>query len=248
MEHDGRSPAIGSYHPQPVPATVRGPGGHRPPDEDGDNHSMTLARGGRVMLINPEDFSPVDCPDSPEFDGWGGVFLYDNRDSAHPRFLSSFSTQQPLQPHRRVRLGPQHRGRQHRGRRRRPGVLVLVLRRHRVVAGRPGRGRDHARPVRPAGLPRDPRACSRPSRSSGASTPTAAATSSSPATSTAASGCSGRSAWAASDHVPLTLRGQAPRLPPESRRRGWRLSGAGCGLRSPRRLRCQPRPRAAPFQ
>jgi hypothetical protein len=35
-----------------------------PPDEDGDNHSMTLARGGRVMVINPEDFSPVDCPTS----------------------------------------------------------------------------------------------------------------------------------------------------------------------------------------
>jgi hypothetical protein len=63
-----------------------------PPDEDGDNHSMTLARGGRVMVINPEDFSPVDCPDNPEFDGWGEVYLYDNRDPAHPRFLSSFST------------------------------------------------------------------------------------------------------------------------------------------------------------
>jgi hypothetical protein len=63
-----------------------------PPDEDGDNHSMTLAKGGRLMLINPEDFSPVDCPDNPEFDGWGEVYVYDNRDRAHPRFLGSFST------------------------------------------------------------------------------------------------------------------------------------------------------------
>jgi hypothetical protein len=32
-----------------------------PPDEDGDNHSMTLANGGRWLVINPEDFSPSDC-------------------------------------------------------------------------------------------------------------------------------------------------------------------------------------------
>ena len=63
-----------------------------PPDEDGDNHSMTLAKGGTVMLINPEDFSPVDCPDNPEFGGWGEVYIYDNRNRAQPRFLSSFST------------------------------------------------------------------------------------------------------------------------------------------------------------
>jgi len=44
------------------------------------------------MRINPEDFSPVDCPDNPEFDGWGEVYVYDNHDRAHPRFLSTFST------------------------------------------------------------------------------------------------------------------------------------------------------------
>jgi hypothetical protein len=31
-----------------------------PPDEDGDNHSMTLANGGSWLVINPEDFSPGD--------------------------------------------------------------------------------------------------------------------------------------------------------------------------------------------
>ncbi len=62
-----------------------------PPDEDGDNHSMSLARGGRWLVINPEDFSPAECPDA-EQGGWGEVYVYDNRDESDPRFLGSFST------------------------------------------------------------------------------------------------------------------------------------------------------------
>jgi hypothetical protein len=63
-----------------------------PPDEDGDNHSMTLARGGRWLVINPEDFSPGDCPGQSELGGWGEAYVYDNRDPRHPLFLGSFST------------------------------------------------------------------------------------------------------------------------------------------------------------
>jgi len=55
-----------------------------PPDEDGDNHSMTLARGGRWPVINPEDFSPSDCPSEPGLDGWGEAYVCDNSDPAHP--------------------------------------------------------------------------------------------------------------------------------------------------------------------
>jgi hypothetical protein len=62
-----------------------------PPDEDGDNHSMTLANGGSWLVINPEDFSPVDCGD-PFLGGWGEAYVYDNRDAANPSFLGSFST------------------------------------------------------------------------------------------------------------------------------------------------------------
>ena len=61
-----------------------------PPDEDGDNHSMTLANGGRWLVINPEDFSPSDC--GPGFDGWGEAYVYDNADTANPTFLGTFST------------------------------------------------------------------------------------------------------------------------------------------------------------
>ncbi len=63
-----------------------------PPDEDGDNHSMTLAKGGRWLVINPEDFSPSDCPGEPGLDGWGEAYVYDNSDPAHPSFLGTFST------------------------------------------------------------------------------------------------------------------------------------------------------------
>jgi len=63
-----------------------------PPDEDGDNHSMTLAKGGKWLVINPEDFSPSDCPGEPGLDGWGEAYVYDNSDPAHPAFLGTFST------------------------------------------------------------------------------------------------------------------------------------------------------------
>jgi len=61
-----------------------------PPDEDGDNHSMTLANGGRWLVINPEDFSPSDC--GPGFDGYGEAYVYDNADTDNPTFLGTFST------------------------------------------------------------------------------------------------------------------------------------------------------------
>ncbi|MDQ3885825.1 MAG: hypothetical protein M3308_02110 [Actinomycetota bacterium] len=63
-----------------------------PPDEDGDNHSMTLAKGGRVLVINPEDFSPLDCPGDSRFDGWGEVYLYDSTNPRRTSFLGTFST------------------------------------------------------------------------------------------------------------------------------------------------------------
>jgi hypothetical protein len=61
-----------------------------PPDEDGDNHSMTLANGGSWLVINPEDSSPVDC--GPDFDGSGEAYVYDDGESANPSFLGTFST------------------------------------------------------------------------------------------------------------------------------------------------------------
>jgi len=63
-----------------------------PPSEDGDNHSMTLAGGGRWLVINTEDFSPSDCPGHSEFGAWGSVYIYDNTDPSHPAFLGTFST------------------------------------------------------------------------------------------------------------------------------------------------------------
>ncbi|MBA2640212.1 MAG: hypothetical protein H0U77_09530 [Nocardioidaceae bacterium] len=71
---------------------LRGPVGRSdlaPPDEDADNHSMTLAKGGGTMVVNPEDFSPVEgCP---ECGGWGEAYVYTNgRGDNRP--VSSFST------------------------------------------------------------------------------------------------------------------------------------------------------------
>ncbi len=63
-----------------------------PPDEDGDNHSMTLANGGKWLVINPEDFSPSDGPSCARFDGYGEAHVYDNTHPARPRFLGSFAT------------------------------------------------------------------------------------------------------------------------------------------------------------
>jgi hypothetical protein len=60
-----------------------------PPDEDGDNHSMTLARDGGTLVINPEDFSPEDC--GQPFQGWGEAWVYTNEDRAN-QLLSVFST------------------------------------------------------------------------------------------------------------------------------------------------------------
>ncbi|HEV2779075.1 MAG TPA: hypothetical protein VGX25_06690 [Actinophytocola sp.] len=62
-----------------------------PPDEDADNHSMTLANDGAWLIINTEDFSPGDCEESA-FGGWGEVYIYDNTNPAQPAFLGTFST------------------------------------------------------------------------------------------------------------------------------------------------------------
>jgi hypothetical protein len=63
-----------------------------PRDEDGDQHSMTLADLGRMLLIHTEDFSSGDCPGQPEVGAWGEVQVYDNRDRANPAFVGTFST------------------------------------------------------------------------------------------------------------------------------------------------------------
>ena len=63
-----------------------------PPDEDGDNHSMTLANGGKWLVINPEDTSPGDCPGDSTLGGWGEAYVYDNSDPTNPTFLGTFST------------------------------------------------------------------------------------------------------------------------------------------------------------
>ncbi len=60
-----------------------------PPDEDGDNHSMTLARDGDTMVVNPEDFSPAGC--GQPLQGWGEAHVYTNRDGNN-RLVSIFST------------------------------------------------------------------------------------------------------------------------------------------------------------
>jgi hypothetical protein len=63
-----------------------------PPDANGDNHSMTLADGGRLLIINTENFSPSDCPGVSANGSWGSVYIYDNRDPKNPAFLGTFST------------------------------------------------------------------------------------------------------------------------------------------------------------
>jgi hypothetical protein len=60
-----------------------------PPDEDGNNHSMTEAGNGRWLIINPEDTSPDLCGES--FGGWGEANIYERIDGAN-RFLGTFST------------------------------------------------------------------------------------------------------------------------------------------------------------
>jgi hypothetical protein len=62
----------------------------QPLDEDGDNHSMTTAEGGKLIMINPEDFSPVVC--GSRWGGWGEVWIYNNENPSNTRFLASFST------------------------------------------------------------------------------------------------------------------------------------------------------------
>ena len=72
---------------------LRGPIGRTdlaPPDEDADNHSMTLAQGGgRTMIVNQEDFSPVE--DCRRCEGWGNAYIYTNGRGENRR-LSQFST------------------------------------------------------------------------------------------------------------------------------------------------------------
>lgn len=60
-----------------------------PPDEDADNHSMTLARGGDTMVVNPEDFSPVECGQPHQ--GWGEAHIYTNQRGSN-QLLATFST------------------------------------------------------------------------------------------------------------------------------------------------------------
>lgn len=61
-----------------------------PPDEDADNHSMTLARRGRTLIVNSEDFSPLD-PECSAFGGWGDAHVLSNTGD-RARVLSTFST------------------------------------------------------------------------------------------------------------------------------------------------------------
>jgi hypothetical protein len=58
-----------------------------PRDGDGDSHSMTLAFGGEVLIVNPEDFCPGGRPR-----GWGQAHVFSNEDPGHTRELSVFST------------------------------------------------------------------------------------------------------------------------------------------------------------
>lgn len=71
---------------------LRGPDGRTdiaPPDEDGDNHSMTLARNGATMVVNAEDFSPIDC--GQPYQGWGEAHVYTNHSGSN-ELLATFST------------------------------------------------------------------------------------------------------------------------------------------------------------
>ncbi len=66
---------------------------------DGDNHSMTLASDGRLLLINSEDISPfpevfikdLHCQSTPG-DEWGQLSIFDNSNESKPRFIASFGT------------------------------------------------------------------------------------------------------------------------------------------------------------
>lgn len=60
-----------------------------PRDEDGDNHSVSFANGGDLLLINSEDWSPLSCAQSG---AWGELYIYDNSDPTRTRFLSTFAT------------------------------------------------------------------------------------------------------------------------------------------------------------
>jgi LVIVD repeat len=59
-----------------------------PPDEDGDNHSMTLANRSRWLVINQEDLSPSGC-EGNRLGGWGNVWVFDAGSS---KLVGQFST------------------------------------------------------------------------------------------------------------------------------------------------------------
>jgi hypothetical protein len=61
-----------------------------PLDEEGENHSVTLANGGRWLVINPEDDSVAPCPAGSGT--WGEAYVYDNANPAAPVFLTRFAT------------------------------------------------------------------------------------------------------------------------------------------------------------
>jgi hypothetical protein len=63
-----------------------------PPDEDGDQHSMNIVNGGKWLIINPEDFSPDNCPGDGRWGGWGEAYVYSNANPLAPKFLGTFST------------------------------------------------------------------------------------------------------------------------------------------------------------
>ncbi len=63
-----------------------------PPDEDGDVHSVVPSTDGRTLLVNPEDFSPVDCPGEQGLDGWGEIHIFDTSKPAAPTPVGTFST------------------------------------------------------------------------------------------------------------------------------------------------------------
>lgn len=61
-----------------------------PPDEDGDVHSVAPARGGRLLVVNPEDFSPVDAGCGAH-GAWGEAHVVAQRRDG-VQHLSTFST------------------------------------------------------------------------------------------------------------------------------------------------------------
>jgi hypothetical protein len=63
-----------------------------PLDEDGDNHSMTLAHDGEWLVVNVEDLSPGFCPGDSRLDGWGETFVFDDANSSSPTLLGTFAT------------------------------------------------------------------------------------------------------------------------------------------------------------